>query len=1108
MNPKIRALIWEELRTGGVIAGWCTLVGGLCLLVARLVDDSGGDWTYISPVALSLNMLPLLLIGLLLLYRTGNSGALTGGFSGRILLLPVETWKLAGLSLFLRAALLGAATLLSLLLCRAVFWGHGPAWVLILVTPACYLWLQALDWLRRPTPLIAVLGFLPVFATIGFVVSQSGESRFAFDEPFISAPVALLLLAIAAITAFLLALFAVDRTRRGARVRLAIRLGLPETVPVPGWRVDRGFRSPRWALLWQFLCRDGFMLPVIALFFSAVAVLGYGIWRKFSGDDYIPWLVMLDWGVWPVFALAAMIWGGLRGGAGIQRGIRPVLTEYLYPVSAADMAVTRLWGYGLTLGGTWLVALLVSNAGFFLGEEALAWRIWRDAIAANETSLRELLSSRLVLPVIILIGAWVLTAIRTRLVAWMLGLIVLYTTVMAVAHTLYHESSPTPLILLPLGVAHGLTVALMIWTRAGYRKSWPIAALWLLPLGLAVYHGVATWRSRLGDSLGLLPIAMILVITPAAILWAWRRGVMPARHALGCGVVWLLTILLAYPFGYWQFSGFDRTSLLYVTTLGALVVLPYPALLLDIHRKRHHDDTPLATEDHALRSGWGLSAGLNSAAYVLLAVVLLGMAWLRWPAEPVYIETLRAQGKPATAVDLANLYRALPPEENAAHDYMKVVRENQRRSKEWYGLLEEKQNSGDERAELLYSNQSPVANESIDLPSDQLLWTPFWDVATQYHDMVSGPTAMSLTDVAAKYPRQSRYAIDLGSGASVSLPHLAAIRTLARAQSYEVWMAAMEDRPADALQTIKAMGPLAESLREEPVLISQLVRIAVHGIMTSAVQQTLNRTEFTDEQLADLQVHLSTVLPPISEHSMIAQGLIGESIFFTNPPDMELVKDYGSNQFVATLPRYLFPLDRTVTLRAYAEMEKNKENRSTPLLREIEESRNPQFVLPRLLLPALDRSREAEFRCRVMHAIAATACAVERYRLANGALPETLDALVPTFLDAVPVDPFRDDKGPVSYRMREDGGYALYTWARNRKDDGGIPRDRKKKEGNDWNNGDWIFSVAPLSFRNGPQLTDVPPVDEEEEAEAAISQASATEGRRSLRRGSTNSAER
>lgn len=1080
MNPKIRALIWEELRTGGVIAGWCTLVGGLCLLVARLVDDSGGDWTYISPVALSLNMLPLLLIGLLLLYRTGNSGALTGGFSGRILLLPVETWKLAGLSLFLRTALLSAATLLSILLCRAIFWGHGPAWVLVLVTPACFLWLQALDWLRRPTPLLAVLGFLPIFGTIGFALTQSGGVRFALDEPFISAPAALLLLAIAGATAFLLALFAVDRTRRGARVRMAIRLGLPEAVPVPGWRVDRGFRSPRWALLWQFLGRDGFLLPVIALCFGALALLGYGVWRKFSGDDYVPFLVLLDWGVWPVFALAAMIWGGLRGGAGIQRGIRPVLTEYLYPVSAADMAVTRLWGYGIVLVATWAVALLLSNAGFFLGEEALAWRIWRDAIAANETSLRELLASRLVLPVIILIGAWVLTAIRTRLVAWMLGLIVLYTTVMAVAHTLYHESSPTVLIFLPLGVALGLTVALMIWTRTGYGKSWPIAALWLLPLGLSSYASAALWHEhQLGERLAWLPVAMILVITPAAILWAWRRGVMPARHALGCGVVWLLTILLAYPFGYWQFSGFDRGSLLYVTALGALVVLPYPALLLDIHRKRHHDDTPLATEDHALRAGWGLPAGLNSAAYVLLAAVLLGMAWLRWPAEPVYIETLRAQGRPATAVDLANLYRALPPEENAAHDYMQVVREYQQRSKRWYGILEERRNSGDESASLLYGNQSPVANESIDLQPAQPLWTPYWDVAKRYHEMVSGATSTALMDVGAKYPRQSRYTIDLGSGASVSLTHLAAIRTLARAQSYEVWLAAMEDRPADAIATIKAMGPLAESLREEPLLISQLVRIAVHGIMTSAVEQALNRTEFTDGQLVELRQFLSTVLPPLSEHSMIAQGLVGERTFSSIQPDMEMLQDYGVNRSIATLPHYLFALDRTVTLRAYAAMDQNKENRPTPLLHEIEESMNPQFVLPKIVLPALDRSREAEFRCRMMHDIAATACAVERYRLSIGSLPATLDALVPTFIDAIPVDPFRDDLGAVSYRTREDGGYALYTWARNRKDDGGIPRDPKKKEGNDWNNGDWIFSVAPLSFRNGPQFTDVPPADEE-----------------------------
>lgn len=1091
MNPKIRALIWEELRTGGVIAAWCTMVGGLCLLSARLIDDWGIDWNYSSPVALSLSVLPLLLLALLLLYRTGNSGILTGGFSGRILLLPVETWKLAGLALFHRAALLGAATLLTIALCRALYGGNGPAWVLVVLLPAFFMLLQALDWLRRPNPLLALLGLIPVGLSVTSLLRSESFTRGGLDTPFISGTAGLGTLILAGGIAFVFALFAVNRSRRGARLRVALRVALPEAMPIPGWRAEGGFRSPRWALLWHFLSKDGFMLPFYFVVFGAFVAMAFVGWRRVDDEHAVPLLVVLDWGVWPVFALAAMIWGGLRGGAGIQRGIRPVLTQYLYPVSAAEMAVTRLWGYGLVLGGTWALAFILSNLGFFLGEHALAWRIWRDAIASNETSLRELLTSRLVLPAIVLIGAWVLTAIRTRLVAWMLGLMVLYATTIAIVQTWYHDDDPEWIIYFPFTLTVAGTITLIVWTLRGYRRSPLIGACWVLPYALAIYLGATT--DELDNNLPWLPAAFIVAITFAALLWSWQRGIMPLRHLAGCAVAWGATMLFAFPFGAWELSGIDRQSFFLVTMLGALVVLPYPALLLDLHRRRHHDDTPVAPEDHAHPRGWGLSPALRTTAHVGLVIAVLMAAWLRWPAKPVYIETFRAQGKPATASDLANLYHALPPEENAAHDYIQVLRENQHRSNQWYGLLEEKHKSSDEQSRLLYGKQNPIADETIDLRPDQPLWAPFWDVARQYHEEVSGPMSSALMSVAAKQPRQSRYAIDLGSGAAVSLNHLAAIRRLARIQSYEVWMAAMEDRPADALATIKAIGPVAESLREEPILISQLVRIAVHGIMTSAVEQALNRTEFTDAQLGELQDYLSKVLPPISEHSMIAQGLIGERIFASIQPDMEGLQDYGMNMFATLLPHYLFAMDRTITLRAYAEMSKNLENRPTPLLHEIEESMNPQFVLPKIMLPSLDRAREAEYRCRMTLDMAVTACAVERYRLANGALPATLDALVPAFLKTVPADPFRDDGGSISYRVTEDGGYALYSWAQNRKDDCGIHRDPKEKKGNDWGNGDWIFSVAPLSFRNGPQLTDVPPVDEESTTNPA-----AGLGRRSL----------
>ncbi|HHN77741.1 MAG TPA: hypothetical protein ENK11_03570 [Phycisphaerales bacterium] len=62
------------------------------------------------------------------------------------------------------------------------------------------------------------------------------------------------------------------------------------------------------------------------------------------------------------------------------------------------------------------------------------------------------------------------------------------------------------------------------------------------------------------------------------------------------------------------------------------------------------------------------------------------------------------------------------------------------------------------------------------------------------------------------------------------------------------------------------------------------------------------------------------------------------------------------------------------------------------------------------------------------------AIALERSRLAEGAWPASLDALVPAYLDSIPVDPFTD--GPLRYALGE-GGPVVYSVGMDREDDGG-----------------------------------------------------------------------
>jgi len=84
------------------------------------------------------------------------------------------------------------------------------------------------------------------------------------------------------------------------------------------------------------------------------------------------------------------------------------------------------------------------------------------------------------------------------------------------------------------------------------------------------------------------------------------------------------------------------------------------------------------------------------------------------------------------------------------------------------------------------------------------------------------------------------------------------------------------------------------------------------------------------------------------------------------------------------------------------------------------------------------------------------ALAIEQFRRKHDRLPETLDELVPEFLDAVPIDPF--DGKPLRYVVREDA-YVIYSIGRDRADDGGEILDEVDEDGWEVENPDVIFPV-------------------------------------------------
>jgi hypothetical protein len=111
------------------------------------------------------------------------------------------------------------------------------------------------------------------------------------------------------------------------------------------------------------------------------------------------------------------------------------------------------------------------------------------------------------------------------------------------------------------------------------------------------------------------------------------------------------------------------------------------------------------------------------------------------------------------------------------------------------------------------------------------------------------------------------------------------------------------------------------------------------------------------------------------------------------------------------------------------------------------------YFITHLLVPALGRVTAEELHSLARLRATRAGIAVERFRLANGRLPDSLDELVPKFLDAVPSDPFDDN--PIRYKKLPKG-FVTYSIGPDLKDDGGKERDAKH-----WNAGyDITFIVA------------------------------------------------
>lgn len=305
------------------------------------------------------------------------------------------------------------------------------------------------------------------------------------------------------------------------------------------------------------------------------------------------------------------------------------------------------------------------------------------------------------------------------------------------------------------------------------------------------------------------------------------------------------------------------------------------------------------------------------------------------------------------------------------------------------------------------------------------------------------------------------------------LPHLSVIKGATQLARLRALARLGSGDTGGALQDVKLCLRLAESTASELFLISQLVRISNLQSAMQPVWEGLCRHAWTEAQLAELQSSLESIRvlesygPSMRGERTLGNAMIdhtrrgrlrlddmldGDMVQSTSTAT-HLVPDGWFYQNQVTYNRLIqdhcLPLVDTAQHRVFVDAARAAEE--APELK----SASLYNIFARLLFPGVLKAAMKFAAAQTAIDQATVACALERYRLAEGKYPDTLDPLVPKFIARIPVDVINGELP--RYRRESDGTFVLYSIGWNQKDEGGDVASRKPTTSVDAAIGDWVW---------------------------------------------------
>jgi hypothetical protein len=313
---------------------------------------------------------------------------------------------------------------------------------------------------------------------------------------------------------------------------------------------------------------------------------------------------------------------------------------------------------------------------------------------------------------------------------------------------------------------------------------------------------------------------------------------------------------------------------------------------------------------------------------------------------------------------------------------------------------------------------------------------------------------------------------------AILLPHLAALKKCSQVLQLRAIAELQNDQSDRAFDDVKLMLRLMDSVRNEPLLISHLVRISILQMALQTLWEGLMMHKWSEAQLAGLNEELSR-LDFLADYKLAMHGEMafqeGIARFLEHHPE-QFVNETGDTQeaepeIILRISMHLIPSgwfiqNQLHCVRAMEEfylpaadvrhqtIDPALIHRADAALENERKNLGPFNILESMMLPALGKAATKFAFAQSSADLARVACALERYRMAHGQYPGSLDALAPQYIGKLPHDVIGG--APLIYYPSADGKFQLYSIGWNEKDDGGISA--FKKDGTvDIENGDWTW---------------------------------------------------